>query len=303
MEEKTYDLIIVGAGPAGLTSGVYAGRFLLKTLILGEVQGGTITEAHKVCNFPSQKDIIGRELGTKMFEQVKELGVELISCQVHDVKKFEEGFKVKTSRGEYFSKKVVIAIGREKQKLNVPGEKEFLGKGVSYCATCDAAFFRNKVVAVIGGSNSALTAALLLTEYAKEVYIIYRKESFFRAEPAWVKQVEENEKIKVLFNSDIKEIVGKGKVENVILDSGEKLSVDGVFVEIGSVPNEDLSKKIGLETEGGYIKVNKKQETNIFGIYAAGDITDNPLKQVVTACGEGAVAANSAYEEIRKGRK
>jgi len=301
MEENLYDLVIIGAGPAGLTAGVYAGRFLLKTLILGELPGGTITEAHKVCNFPSEKEIIGISLGEKMIQQVKDLGVKINQEKVEEVKKQEGKFKIKTNRGEYFSKKIILAVGREKQKLNVPGEKEFLGKGVSYCATCDAGFFKEKDVAVVGGSNAALTAALLLSEYAKKVYIIYRKDKFYKGEPSWIKQVEENEKIEKIFNDEVKEIKGDKKVESIKLNSGRDLVVDGIFVEIGYLPEKKLSGEIGFDVNSeGYIKVNKKQETSVAGIYAAGDITDNPLKQVITACGEGATAANSAYEEIKK---
>ena len=171
---------------------------------------------------------------------------------------------------------------------------------LSYCAVCDAGFFKSKTVVVVGGSNSALTAALLLAEYAKKVYIIYRKEKFFRAEPSWIKQIEKNKKIEVLFNSEITEIIGKEKVEGIKLNMGKDLKVDGVFVEIGSVPNENFLKQLGLKTEEGYIKVNKKKETSVEGIYAAGDITNNPLKQIITACSEGAIAANSAYEKIKK---
>jgi len=298
---KTYDLIIIGAGPAGLTAGIYARRYLLNILIIGKSYGGTITEAHKVCNFPSEEEINGFELGSKMIKQAEALGAEIKSEKVEDIKKDNDEFKVKTDKGLYKTKSIILAAGRKKQKLNIPGEKEFLGKGVSYCATCDAAFYKEKTVAVVGGSNSALTAALLLSEYAKKVYIIYRKDKFFRAEPAWKKQIEKNKKIKCIFNSNIKEIHGKESVKEVLLSSGETLTLDGVFVEIGAVPDETLTKKTDINTENGYIIVNKKQETNIKGIYAAGDLTNNPLKQVITACGEGAIAAKTAFDELKKG--
>ncbi len=297
--DKTYDLIIIGAGPAGLTAAIYAGRYILDTLIFGEVQGGTITEAHKICNFPSEKEILGMRLASKMLDHVQTLGINPKTEKIEKVSKQNNIFKVKTNKKEYKTKKIILAVGREKQKLGVKGEEKFLGKGVSYCAICDAAFFKNKIVVVIGGSNAALTAALLLSEYAKKVYIVYRREKFFRAEPTWIKQVEEDKKIEILFNANIKEICGKEKIEKVELDSGDDLEVEGVFIEIGYVPNEKFSKQFGLKTEEGYIKVNKKQETNIGGVFAAGDITNNPLKQVITACGEGAIAANSAYEEIK----
>jgi len=296
---ESYDLIIIGTGPAGLTAGIYAGRYLLKTLIIGKLPGGMISEAHKVCNFPSYESITGVELTKKIIEQVKDLEIEIKQEEVTEINGSNSNFIIKTNKQEYQAKKIILAIGRKKQKLNVKGESEFLGKGVSYCATCDAGFFKNKVVSVVGGSNAALTAALLLSEYAKKVYIIYRKGNFFRAEPSWIKQVEENKKIKLIFNSKIIEIYGTDSVKGVKLDTKKDLKVDGVFVEIGSIPDEKLSKQLELKTEKGYIKINKKQETNIKGVFTAGDITNNPLKQVITACGEGAIAANSAYNELK----
>ena len=296
MEE--YDLIIIGTGPAGLTAAIYASRYLLNTLIIGELPGGMITEAHNVCNFPSYKSISGIELTKKIIEQIKDLELNIKQEEVKEIKK-NKIFEIKTNNSIYKAKKIILAIGRKKKKLNVKGEDEFLGKGVSYCATCDAGFFKNRIVAVAGGSNAALTSTLLLAEHAKKVYIIYRKEKFFRADPAWVKQVEKNEKIEIIFNTNIKEIYGKEKVEKIKLDNKNDLNVDGVFIEIGSIPNEKISKQLGLKTEKGYIVVNKKQETSLGEVYAAGDITNNPLKQVITACGEGAIAATSAYEEIK----
>jgi len=296
-----YDLIIIGAGPAGLTAAIYARRYLLNTLIIGKLPGGMITEAHKVCNFPSYNYISGIELMKKVIEQVKDLGMEIKQEEVKEIKiQQNKDFSVKTGKGDYIAKKIILAIGRKRRKLNVLGENKFLGKGVSYCATCDAGFFKNKIVAVVGGSNAAVTASLLLSEYAEKVYIIYRKEKFFRAEPAWIKQVEKNKKIKTIFNANVKEIYGADYVKGLKLDTKEDLKVDGIFIEIGSSPDEILANKLGLKKEKGYIKVNKKQETSLKGIYAAGDITNNFLKQVITACGEGAIAASSAYEEITK---
>ncbi|MBW6442311.1 FAD-dependent oxidoreductase [Patescibacteria group bacterium] len=299
-EEVTYDLIIIGTGPAGLTAAIYAERYLLKTLVLGEIEGGMISESHKICNFPTQNNISGFELTQKLISHVKELGGVIKQESVKEISKSEEIFLIKGNKETYKTKKVILAIGTKKRKLDIPGEEEFLGKGVSYCATCDSGFFKDKVVAVIGGSDAALTSALLLSEYAKEVVIISRKDSFFRAEPSWIELVKKNKKIKVLFNSNVIKINGKEKVEEMTLDNEKTLAVDGVFIEIGSIPNEEIPQQLKVEMENGYIKVNKKQETNIKGFYAAGDITDNPLKQVITACGEGAIAAHSAYEEIKK---
>ena len=295
---EVYDVVIVGTGPAGLGAGIYAGRYMMKTLVVGELPGGTIAEAHKVCNFPTYKEISGMELSQKMMEQVREIGVDIKLERVEEISKSEGVFEVRTSRNSYRARSVIIATGSKKRKLEIKGEDEFLGKGVSYCATCDAGFFKDKVVAVVGGGDAALTAALLLAEYAKKVYIVYRKEKFFRAEPSWIKQVELNEKIEPVFNSTIKEILGGEKVEKILLDSGKELDVDGVFVEIGLIPITALAEGLGVELEEGHIKVNKKMETNVEGVYAAGDITNGPLKQAITAAADGAIAATSAYNYV-----
>lgn len=295
-----YDIAIIGAGPAGLTAGIYAGRYMLKTLIIGSLNGGTISEAHKVCNFPTYNDIKGFELSQKMVEHAKENNAEIINGYVKSIIKSGKLFEVRTDSNKYIAKKIILAYGQKKRMLGVKGEKELLGKGVSYCATCDAAFFKEKIVAVVGGSNSALTAALLLSEYASKVYIIYRKSKFFRAEPTWVKQAENNNKIEFVFNTQIKEIIGKNSVKKVILNGGSEFKIDGVFVEIGYDPDETLSRQLSINTNKGYISVNKRQETNVKGVFAAGDITDNSLKQAITASAEGAIASTSTYEELTK---
>ncbi|RLG12430.1 hypothetical protein DRN73_02480 [Candidatus Pacearchaeota archaeon] len=294
-----YDLIIVGSGPAGLTAGIYSARYNLNFLVIGSLGGGTISEAHKVCNYPSQNNISGFELSQKMINHLKELGGEVKQEEVIQIKSEKNQFLVKTNKQEYLAKKIILATGRKKQKLNVKGEEEFLGKGVSYCATCDAAFYKDKTVAVVGGGNAAITAALLLAEHAKKVYIIYRKKSFFRAEPAWVKQLEKEKKIESLFNTEITEILGENSVIKVKLNNKKDLKLDGVFVEIGFTPDETFSNMLKLKTEKGYIITDKKQKTNIKGVLAVGDATNNSLKQVITACAEGAIAATTAYEELK----
>ena len=299
MQEKIYDVVIVGGGPAGLTAAVYAKRYNLNTLVVSSFIGGMILEAYEICNFPSYQTISGVDLAKSMINQVKNLGIELKKEIVKKINKKDKIFGITTNNSAYRAKKIILATGTEKRRLNI-GEDKFLGKGVSYCATCDARFFKNKdVVAVIGGGDAALTAALLLSEYVDQVYIIYRKEKFFRGDPSWIKQAEENKKIKPIFNTQIKKIYGKEKVERIKLDNGSDLKVDGVFIEIGSIPNEKFSKQIGLKTDKGYIMVNKKQESSIEGVYAAGDITNNHLKQAVTAAAEGAIAASSSYTQIR----
>jgi len=293
-----YDVIIVGAGPAGLTAALYAARYNMKVIVIGKMLGGTIGEAIKVCNFPSYEEITGIEFVKKMIEQIKNLGVEIKMEEVFDINKKGKEFSVVTNKEKYFGRKVILATGTQRRKLNLPNEDKLVGQGVSYCATCDAGFYKNKIVGVVGGSDAALTAALLLSEFAKKVYIIYRKDKFFRGEQAWIKEVEKNKNIEPLFNLRVVELIGDKKLNGVVLNDGKKLELDGLFIEIGSVPVGELGKKLKLKFEGIFIAVDKKQKTNVEGIYAAGDITNNPLKQMITACAEGAIAANSAYREL-----
>ncbi len=299
--KKKYDLIIVGSGPAGLTAGIYAARYNLDFLIIGKINGGAISEAYKVCNYPSQNNISGFELTQNIINHVKELGGEIKQEEVIKVIN-ENGFFVQTNKEQYRTKKIILATGREKQELNIKGEKEFLGKGVSYCATCDAAFYKNKIVAVAGGGNAAITAALLLAEHAKKVYVIYRKDKFFRVDPIWLKQLEKEKKIKSIFNLNIIEIYGENSIKGIKLDNGDNLNVNGVFVEIGFKPDKKLSKNLNLKTEEGYIIADNQQKTNEEGIFAAGDLTNNYLKQIITACSEGAIAATAVYEELKLGK-
>jgi thioredoxin reductase (NADPH) len=195
---------------------------------------------------------------------------------------------------------VVIATGSERKKLGVPGEEEFAGRGVSYCATCDGPFYRDKIVSVIGGSDSAAKEALFLSQNVKKVYIIYRGEEI-RAEPINKKRVEKNHKIEIIYKTNIVEIKGDNTVKSVIFDNGTEFEVDGVFIEVGSIPNSDLAKRIGVKTnEKDEIIINRKSETNIPGIFAAGDVADAPFKQAITGVAEGVVAAYSAFDYIKE---
>ncbi len=296
---KTYDLIILGAGPAGLTAGIYAARYKLNSLIIGKMPGGYASEASEISNFPSYEKISGIELIKKMMFQVKNLGVEIKIEEIIKIKKGKKGFSVKTNKSEYQAKKIILATGTRKQKLNLPGESDLTGKGIAYCATCDAPLYRDKIAGVFGGGNAALTTSLLLTKYAKKVFLIYKREKF-RADPVWIEHVEKNKKIEKILNSEIKELNGKEKLESITLTSQKKLKLDGLFIEIGTVPSIELSSQLGIKSENNYIIVNKKQETSVTGVFAAGDITNNPLKQVITACAEGAIAASSAFKELNK---
>ncbi len=296
-----YDVLIVGTGPAGYTAALYTARYRLKTILIGEMPGGLISEAPDVCNFPSRKSISGMELANKMEEQVKELGVEVVYDRVEDIKGKDTDFTIKASRDEYRAKKVILATGQERRKLGLEREKELTGRGVSYCATCDAAFFQDKIVGVVGGGDAALASALLLAEYANKVYILYRQEEFFRPEPIRIEEIENNGTIEPIFEVNIKKLIGEDKLTRVILDNDESIELDGLFIEIGSIPNNELAKKVGVNIgEKGYMKTDEERRTNIPGIYASGDVIDSPLKQAITASGQGAEAAASVYRDVQR---
>jgi thioredoxin reductase (NADPH) len=302
MENKFYDLIIIGSGPAGLTASIYASRYKMSNMVIGSLPGGTITEAWVVENFPAFNKIPGMELGQKMYEHAKELGAEMILDDAKDISSENGIFKIKVSQDkEYLAKNILIATGSQARRLNLPNEDKYIGKGVVYCATCDAYFFKGKTVAVIGAANSAITAALLLSTLADKVYMIYRSENL-KGDPVWIDKVKENPKITLIPNTNIIGLSGENNLEKVTLDNSynnsTELAVDGLFIEIGVVPNTVLTSKIGVLTdEKGYIVVDNAQATNISGIWAAGDITNNSnnLHQVITACAEGAVAANAIF--------
>ncbi len=295
-------MMIIGAGPAGLTAALYAARYKINFLVVGKIPGGLVTETHKICNFPSYEDIGGLELSQKMVEQVKKLNVEIKPEEVKDIKKSKTGFEVITNKDNYFVKKIIFATGSERKKLEIAREKELVGKGVSYCATCDATFYKDKVASVVGGSDAALTAASLLSKFAKKVYVIYRKEKFFRGEKILMEEVKNNRNIEPIFNSKITKLIGKDKLEAIELNGKKTLKVDGLFIEVGSSPNIELAESVGVQIEKKQIVVCDFQRTSVKGFFAAGDVTNNPLKQIITACGEGATAANSVYRGLMKER-
>ncbi len=297
----THDVLVIGTGPAGYTAAIYTARYRLDTIQIGEMPGGLLSESPDVCNFPSQKSISGMELANKMEDQVKNLDVEVVYDKVEEIKGENLDFTVVTSRDEYKAKKIIMATGQEKRRLGLDREDELTGKGISYCATCDAAFYDGKTVGVVGGGDAALASALLLSKYADKVYILYRKEEFFRPEPIRVEEVKENKKIEPVFEVNVEELIGDDKLEAVKLDNGEEMAMEGLFIEIGSTPNSELAQRLGIEvTDGGYIKTDRKRRTNVSGIYAAGDVIDSPLKQAITAAGQGAEAGDTAYEDLQR---
>jgi len=307
MHDKTiiYDTVIVGGGVAGLAAAMYAGRFQMKTLVLGETTGGTIILTDIVENYPGYKKLTGLELADKIKEHALEYNVDLNEDRVEKVGKCKEGcYVVATKKQTFHTKTIIFATGTEWKKLGVPGEKEYANKGVHYCALCDGPFYRDKVIGVVGGSDSAAKEALLLTSFGKKVYIIYRGEKI-RPEPINKKRVEENEKIEVITNTNVLEVKGDDFVKSVVLDkpyNGEKeLTLDGLFVEIGHTALSQLAKDIGVETnEKGEIKIDRESKTNVGGVFAAGDVVDTNFKQAITGVAEGVLAAYSAYEHVNE---
>lgn len=309
-ESEIYDIAIVGSGPAGLTASIYASRYKLKNIVFGKLLGGTITEAHKVCNYPGLKDISGIDLGMSFYEQAKGCGGQYKAESIVDIKKDSDIFILTSDIGAvYQSKTVILALGTNRNKLNLENEDFYLGKGLSYCATCDSMFYKDKVVAVIGGSNAATMAASMLSDVAKKVYIIYRGTEL-RGDQVWVEEVKSKDNIEIIYTTILIGLEGENKLERIKLsrafNNSGYLNLDGVFVEIGSEPNIDLANKLGLELdEKGYIKVSNEQSTNMAGVWAAGDCTDasNGFNQVVTAASEGAIASNSIFSYLKKGAK
>lgn len=300
-----YDLIIIGSGPAGLSAAQYGARANLKTLVIenGSV-GGQVLNINDFENYPGVFPAVkGSDFINTMVEQAKAFGAEFFQGTVSSIDKIKNQFIVKTDKGELKSFTLVIATGAAHRKLGIPGEKELSGMGVSYCATCDGPFFKNRKVVVVGGGDSACDEATYLATLASEVTLVHRKGTL-RAQKAVAEKVLNNPKIKVIFNTVVKEIKGKYKVEEVVLENTESgeissLSADGVFIFVGMIPQTDLVEMLPKD-EGGYIKTNESMETAIKGMYCVGDIRSKPFRRVVTATSDGATAAFSAGLYIRE---
>lgn len=306
----TYDIAIVGSGPAAYSASIYASRYKLSNIIFGKIIGGTITEAHKVCNYPGLPDISGVELGMKFEAQAKDLGAITAYESVTSITKDNGVFHITTdAKKEYDAKTVILTTGTERNKLMIPGEDKYLGKGLSYCATCDAMFYRDKTVTVVGGKNAAVMSACMLADIAKKVYVIYRGTEF-SGEPVWIDQLNQKDNVEVIFQTLPIGFEGENRLERIKLSkpyNGENyISSDGIFIEIGSEPDGMLASQLNVELDGKkYIKVDQAQATNVEGVWAAGDCTNasNGFRQVVTAVGEGGVAANAIYKYLQEIKK
>jgi thioredoxin-disulfide reductase len=305
-----YDTIIIGAGPAGFTAGIYAARREMKTLIIGKEPGGQLVWASEIENYPGFKKIDNFDLITKMQEQVKALGVEMATGEVQRIEKMEDdNFKIVATSGEYKAKTVIVAMGLSPRRLEIPGEKEFNARGVTYCANCDGPFYRDKEVAVVGGGNSALDAAEVLSKIASKVYLVHRKDTF-RAFEYLVDEVKEKENIELVLNSEIKQISGEDKVNKIVVFDNKKeeekeIKVDGVFIEIGRIASTDLVENLVERDEKMQILIDEKCHTKTKGLFACGDVTQVPFKQITIACGQATIAALAAYEYLqsKQGKK
>ncbi len=298
--EKRYDLIVLGGGPTAIGCAIYAARFALDVLIIGKVFGGLIATTHLVENYPAITSISGQGLMEMFREHMNSLKIPYISDEIRSIDKLDDHFELHSFFQKFKANSICIATGSERKKLGVPGEDDYVGRGVSYCATCDGPFYGGKVVCVIGGSDSAAKEALFLAQNVKKVYIIYRGKEI-RAEPINKQRVYNNDKIEIIYNTNVVEIKGENNVKSVIFDNGKEFEVDGVFIEIGSIPNSGLAKRVGVKAnEKGEIMINRKSETNIPGIFAAGDVADAPFKQAITGVAEGVVAAYSAFDYVKE---
>ncbi|MBN2102012.1 MAG: FAD-dependent oxidoreductase [Candidatus Aenigmarchaeota archaeon] len=302
---EDYDVLILGSGAGGYSAAIYASRYNMSAAVIGKEPGGVASEASEVENYPGFKKITGLELMEKFRGHVQSLGSKVfIYSDIVSVKKHGNKFIARLEDGKEFSgKALIVALGSKRRKLEIPGEKEFAGRGVSYCATCDAAFFKDRTVAIIGGNDSAAKAALVLADIAKKVYIIYRKDKI-RAEPVLADRIDSKGNIEYVYNAVPLRIQGVKVVKSVVIKQNgkeRKIPLDGIFIEIGSTPEDTLTAMLKLEKDvNGYIKVGQDMSTSIPGVFAAGDVTtgSNMFRQLVTAVAEGAIAAESAYRYL-----
>ena len=301
-----YDIIIVGAGPAGLTAAIYAKRASKKVLVLeAKNYGGGIINTLDIENYPANEHISGFDFATNLYNQAKNLGAEIIFEKVVEINNKEKEKEVITTKNKYITKTIILSTGSENRKLGLQNEDELIGRGISYCATCDGAFYKNKCVAVVGGGNTALEDALYLSDIAKKVYLIHRRREF-RGEEVTVDNLRKKENIEFIYNSNITKLNANEKLESIEITNNngsiKTIEIDGLFVAIGRIPeNENFSKLIKLD-EAGYIIASEDCHTNIHGIFVAGDNRTKEVRQLVTATSDGAIAAMEAIKYINNGR-
>jgi thioredoxin reductase (NADPH) len=322
--EKIYDVLILGGGPAGLTAAIYTSRYNLKTLVVAQNFGGTANLAGEVENWPGFIGA-GKDLMKSVKEQAGKFGAEFLEASFERVEKAGDLFVLHYLDESVKGRSLIVALGTEHRQLDIRGEKEFLGKGVSYCATCDGNFFRGKKVAVIGGADSAAKAALYLSDICDKVTVVYRKHEM-RCEPVSLVAIKKRNNIEIIYHANPIEILGsqldsqghqmgqggvvkKLKIRRSVFDEKgdfikeeveEILDVDGIFVEAGATPASEVLKDLDLKMDGGYVVTGKDSKTNVEGVFAAGDITDCSMRQMITAAGQGSVAAKGVHEFIQR---
>jgi thioredoxin reductase (NADPH) len=300
-----YDLVIIGSGVTGYSAAMYAARLDLSVAVIGNVDGGTITLTDDVANYPGYIQLTGKELADKIKEHALDYPVFSETGTVTDIFRSKENFfYVVTENKSFLTKSIIIATGMKERELEVPGHDELKNKGVSYCALCDAPLYKDKIVAVIGGSDSAAKEALLLAKYCPKVYMIYRREKI-RPEPINATRIERDSKIEVITKTNVIEILGPNKVTGVKLDrpynGSDVLPLDGVFIAICGIPYSDLAAKLGVElNEKGEIKIDRTSKTSVNGVFAAGDVVDSEFKQAITGVAEGVNASYQAYRYVNE---
>ena len=304
--EKIYDVIIIGAGPAGMTAAVYTSRGSLSTLMLERgVPGGQMANTEEIENYPGFDHILGPDLSAKMFEHAKKFGAEYAYGDVTDIIDGRDYKTIVVGTKEYKARAIIITTGAEYRKIGIPGEEELAGRGVSYCAVCDGAFFRKKELVVVGGGDSAVEEGAYLTRFADKVTIVHRRDEL-RAQKILQDRAFANDKIDFIWNSTVKKVnESNGKVGSVTLvstvDGTEReFETDGMFVYIGMDPLTAPFEKLGILNDDGYIPTNENMETSVPGIYAAGDVREKLLRQVVTATGDGSIAAQAVQKYIEE---
>ncbi len=296
-----YEVIIIGAGSAGLSAGIYAQRFGLKTLVIGKVVGGLLNDSHKVENYPGFTAIPGFDLMMKFKEHSDSLDIPVHEEWVVSAEKKENKFFIKTDKAEYVGKTLIITTGTKHRHLGLEYEEELAGKGVSYCATCDAAFTKGQDVIIVGGGDSAAQAGALVAQHANKVYLAIRGDKM-KAEPINIKRLEDNEKVSLLYNTQVAELLyDNAGLTGVKLSNGDELTLQSLFVEIGADVQSELAIQLGAEVNDmKEIIIDDESKTNIEGLYAAGDCGNRKFKQAITGAAEGVVAAFSAYDYIQR---
>lgn len=300
-----YDLVIIGSGVTGYGAAMYASRLDLSVAVIGNVDGGTITLTDDVANYPGFIQLTGKELAEKIRDHALDYPVYIENGTVTDIFRTKDNiFYIVTENKSFLAKSLIIATGMKERELEVPGHDDLKNRGVSYCALCDAPLYKDKVVAVVGGSDSAAKEALLLAKYCSKVFIIYRREKI-RPEPINGARIEREPKIEIISKTNVTEILGQNKVIGVKLDNAYKgsdtLNLDGVFVAIGGIPYSALAAKLGVAlNEKGEIKIDRSSKTNVQGVYAAGDVVDSEFKQAITGVAEGVNAAYQAYKYVNE---